>query len=224
MKLIDFDPGICVALSDRSDGNMKNPSLLNWVDDEIIENRRKFLKNSGIGRESIALIRAEYNADDFCRYKIIDKIDNYRLDLPVAEIPVSDGLMAKTPKTGIFLPVADCLGVVIYDSKQRILMVVHCGRHNLEQDGLVKVVKFLVQQGAQPQDMKVWFSPSAGAENYPVHAFGGKSLEQVAREQLAKAGVTQIVSDNTDTTINEEYYSHSQGDKDQRFAVLAYIK
>ena len=151
-------------------------------------------------------------------------MDANRLNLPIKNISASDGLATRTPGVGVFLPLADCPGVVIYDPHQRILMVVHAGRHNLEQDGLVKAVEFLTGLGSQPRDLTAWISPTAGAENYPVEAFGGQGLLQIATNQLAKAGVSKIAYDETDTTTSEKYYSHSQGDHDKRFAIVAYIK
>ena len=117
MKIVEFDDAVCIALSDKSDGNMKNPDLENWVDDEIIRNRQRFLAQSGINIEKVALVKADYSRKDYCRYQIIEKADGYRLDLPVASISVADGLATKTPGIGIFLPVADCLVVVIYGKR-----------------------------------------------------------------------------------------------------------
>jgi len=224
MKLVNFDSDICITLSDRTDGNMKNPGLDNWVDDEIIDNRRKFFATSGLMVERVALIRTSYPSDDYTQYKIINEPGDYQISLPNDRIERSDGMATTAHGIGLFLPIADCLAVVIWDSVKKCLMVVHAGRHNLEQNGLIKAVEFLKLHGSQPWDMKAWFSPSAGAKNYPVHAFGGKSLVTVAKEQLEKAGVTQIKIDETDTTTSDQYYSHCQGDRDKRFAILAYIK
>jgi copper oxidase (laccase) domain-containing protein len=74
--------------------------------------------------------------------------------------------------------------------------------------------------------LKVWLSPSAGAENYPVYSFKGKSLTEIAVKQLQGSGVLvdNIVIEPVDTTTDKNYFSHSQGDKTQRFAILTYIK
>jgi len=223
MRTVKFNEGVVITISDVNDGNMKDPSLPNWADGKIERNREEFLQKSGIPIENVVLIKADYSDDNFCRYNYIINTDKRRLGSPVADIRPSDGLVTKTPNIGIFLPLADCLGVVFYDEKHRILMVVHSGRHNLEQEGLKKAVEFLGNYGSKAADLKVWLSPSAGVRNYPLHACEGKSLEQVAWEQLTSTGVTDIMVDDIDVTTDENYYSHSQGDHDKRFAILAYM-
>lgn len=224
MKIIDFDENVFLAISDRTDGNMKNPQLAHWANDEILESRRKFFMKSSISVSKCALIRADYGNTDFAKYIFLSELDDYALSLPNDKIPATDGLATKRTHLGIFLPLADCLGVVIFDTKTKKLMVVHSGRHNLEQKGLVRAIDFLHDSGSKSEDLKVWLSPGAGKKNYPVHKFEGKSLTQIAKEQLLSMDVKDITSENIDTTIDKNYFSHSQGDRNERHAILAYIK
>ena len=111
-------------------------------------------------------------------------------------------------------------------------MVTHLGRHNLEQHGGQKSVEFMMKKfNTSPGKLEIHFSPSAGRENYPLFSFGGKSLAEVAVEQLTAAGVRSetIELSLIDTTIDERYFSHSQYLKgrrpsDGRFAIISWLK
>jgi hypothetical protein len=54
---------------------------------------------------------------------------------------------------------------------------------------------------------------------------GGMSLQEAAVEQLMRAGVVKenIQGTNIDTTVDDGYFSHSQGDKQERFAIVGVI-
>lgn len=46
----------------------------------------------------------------------------------------------------------------------------------------------------------------------------------MVREQLERAGVLDVMDEDVDTTIDDRYFSHSRGDMDERFAVVASLK
>jgi copper oxidase (laccase) domain-containing protein len=143
----------------------------------------------------------------------------------------ADAVVVTQPNHGILLPLADCIGTVIYDSKQGIMMVSHLGRHNLEQDGGKRCIDYLIDEfGCVPQDLLVFMSPSAGKKNYPLYAFDNRGMNDVAIEQLQSAGVIsdKITHSLVDTTTHPDFYSHSNYLRhkqaiDGRFAILAYL-
>jgi len=71
--------------------------------------------------------------------------------------------------------------------------------------------------------LRIWLSPAAGAKNYPLYKFANQSLREVNISQFVAASVRaeNIGGDDIDTTTDENYFSHSQGDRDQRFAIVA---
>jgi copper oxidase (laccase) domain-containing protein len=77
--------------------------------------------------------------------------------------------------------------------------------------------------GVDAKNLQIWLSPAAGAGNYPLHKFHNQSLRTVVTAQFREAGVSraQISGDEIDTTIDANYFSHSQGDKTARFAIVA---
>lgn len=213
-----------MILTDKSDGNMRavDPNDA----EEVAKNYEKLASEISLPMKQIARIRSVYDTDNFLDY--VEANDPSNRSLSDGEsMERSDGILTTRKGMGIFLPIADCLGIVLYDSFKKALMVVHSGRHNIEQCGAEKAVQFMSEKiGSKPEDILAWFSPSAGKNNYPLQKIDGKSLQEVAYEQLQRSGVKaeNITLSDVDTTMHERYFSHSGVDKTKRFAVLAFIK
>lgn len=212
--------------SQVSDGTMKKTEGDSIVVDS---NRRRFLESKGMSIERSVLVRLDYNSEDFCRYSVVD--DTAAGEGMVRDGRIADGLATQTKNLALFLPLADCIGVVLYDPEHEACMLTHLGRHNLEQRGGEKSVEFMVTQfGTNPSKLEVYFSPSAGKANYPVFSFDGQSLAEVALAQLGASGVTRsnITLSSIDTTTDDRYFSHSEFLKghcptDGRFAIAAWL-
>jgi copper oxidase (laccase) domain-containing protein len=227
MKIFDLAGRVKIGLSDKSDGNMK---VFNYSDEELEpvgENRQKLMNGMGIKMDSVSFVRVGYvDVEDFCIFaetKVGDE-RGVKLDLCAGQVPRVDGLLTKEVGNALFLPLADCLGLVLYDENNEVLMMVHCGRHTVEQEGALKAVKYMQETArVNPADIWVWMSPSAGKENFPLHKMGGISMQEAVIEQLLATGVLEsnIVKSDVDTTKDESYWSHSQGDLDKRFAIVA---
>lgn len=219
------DKMLSIFTSTRADGSMKS---LDGSYDSVLETRRRFLDTHDIKTEDTTLVHITYDGDDYNRYHSIDDSTKGRgIVAPTSQ--QSDALVVTEPGHALFLPLADCIGVVLHDPTKNILMVSHLGRHNLEQFGGTKSVEYLAQHHhVNPKDLAVWLSPAAGGEAYPLFAFDNRSLHDVAAEQLTKAGILSenITASPIDVTKDENYYSHSEflkGNRsdDGRFAIVA---
>ena len=215
-----------IVVSTVKDGTMKRDSAsVSQVDN----NRRLFLEKYSSSPDESVLVQLDYNSDDFCHYESVD--DTAAGEGMARDGRIADGVATQAKHLTLFLPLADCIGAVLYDSEHEALMLTHLGRHNLEQNGGQKSVEFMTSTyGTHPENLEVWLSPSAGAENYPLFSFEGRSLQDVTLEQLIQAGVLEsnIELSNIDTTKDENYFSHSEflkGNRqtDDRFAVVAWL-
>lgn len=223
-----FGDKLIVAVSSIENGPM---NFKGNDPDEVQNNRIFFLEEAGgIDPLTATLVQVTYeDTTDFTRYKIIedDNVGEGILE-PVSNLE-ADALVATRPDQALFLPLADCVGAVIYDPKNEILMVSHLGRHSIEQDGGNKSIEYLVEQfDSMPSDLLIWLSPAAGSENYPLNMFGGKGMHEVVVDQMCRAGVDQntIEVSHIDTTDSPNYYSHSEFLKGEqpdngRFAIVA---
>jgi len=219
MKLI-------VAISTVRDGNMHLKSDL--ADAEVIASRTKFLAKNDIDIHATTRIGTVYEGDDYCRYHKAP--ESQKGDgMFDGTVITSDALVTTDVNHALFLPIADCIGAVIFDQKKHILMLSHLGRHALEQNGGYKSVRYLIEDfGCKQADLMVYLSPSPGVESYPLYNFDNRSLKDVAIEQLRSAGVFQknITDNSADTSRDPNYFSHSKFLKDDqptdgRFAIVA---
>lgn len=222
IKQVLFDGNVEVGISEISDGNMR--FFGDGNENEIIENQKKLGKALDLSGDKIARIRTIYSdRKNFTDYhEITDKnLLEYAIVNSEKQIPVSDGLTTKCSNIGILLPLADCLGIVVFDEEHQVTGLLHSGRQNVEQYGPKKFVKYFVKNyGSNPEKLKVYFSPHA--LYYQVYKIDNKLLTESAKEQLIEAGVLleNIVDYKIDTVNNANLPSHSSGDTTQRFAIV----
>jgi copper oxidase (laccase) domain-containing protein len=225
-----FGSDVLAAVSSKSDGNLR----FNRGDDEqTVQNRRAFFEKVGIHPDNTTLVQVSYaDPDDFARYQIV--VDDHKGEgiLKPESDMIADALVTTAPGHALFLPLADCVGIILYDVAIHILMVSHVGRHSAEIDGASKSVRYLKDNFAtDPKDVKAWLSPAVGKATYPIHAKGDKGLHEVIVEQLNEAGVPveNIEASPIDTAQSQDYFSHSQfllgkRDLDGRFAIVAEMR
>jgi YfiH family protein len=62
------------------------------------------------------------------------------------EIPETDALVSNTPDVALMVKQADCQGVILFDPKNLVFSVVHCGWRGNVQDILGRVVNLMVRK------------------------------------------------------------------------------
>lgn len=224
-----FDDTVMAAVSSIDDGNMKFGI---GDDDDTRRSRIAFLQANGTEPPQTTLLQVTYDTIDFCRYVILDDEHEGEGMLEPVSATQADAAVATRPDHAIFLPLADCVGAIMYDPDNQILMVSHLGRHSVEQTGATKNIEYLIEYfGSDPANLLVWLSPAVGADSYPLAAFEQRGLHDVVIEQLARAGVERrhIEASEIDTAESDNYYSHSEfkagyRDFDGRFAIVAMMR
>lgn len=218
---------VLYTMSTEPDGSMSKA-----VDDEQRrQNRQKFLETQGIKLEQSVLVHLKYEGDDYCRYYEVST-EHAGDGMAFGSSIVADALFTRSKQLALFLPVADCIGAVLYDANRKVLGLAHFGRHNLVQTGGTKVIEFMNQEfGSNPADIQVWLSAAASRESYPMHDFNNRSLHEVTLSQLEAAGVSvaNVEIDTRDTTKDISFFSHSEflkgnRDSDGRQAVVAMMR
>ncbi len=214
-----FNGEVEVGISDINDGNMR--FFGDGDESEIIKNQKRLGKM--IGLNDTVRVRAIYGERRyFTEYAEITKenLPKYSINNFEKEIPVSDGLVTRETEVGILLPLADCLGVVAFDEKQKIVGLLHSGRQNVEQDGPKKFIEYFVSNfGSDARNIKLWFSPYA--LNYRIFKLNNQCLGDAVREQFINVGILpdSIVDSKIDTVSGDDLPSNSNGDATKRFAI-----
>mgnify|MGYP003296579060 CR=1 FL=1 len=194
-------------------------------------NRTRFLATHGLTPDQTILVHLTYDSDDYCRYVTVGA---EQAGDGITQEPsfITDALFTAEKNVVFMLPIADCIGAVIYDPVKQVIGLAHLGRHNLEQHGGTALINYMTTEfGVSPSTIQVWLSPAAGRGNYPLHSFDNRSLHEVALEQLMAASVNieNITVDTRDTTTNPGLFSHSEflkGNRpsDGRQAVICMVK
>lgn len=219
-----FSDNVTIRVSNISDGTMSLKSLPESPD-EVWDNQRRFIESAGGRLDQTAFVYVTYDdGDDFCRYREA-KAD----DFGTTTNQPCDALITQTKGVGLFLPVADCCAVVLYDPVTKTLMLSHVGRHSVEQYGARKSVEYLTSHyEIDSKNLMAWLSPAAGADSYPIFARDNRSLHDLIIDDLAADGVSKehIEVSLIDTTTDTNYFSYSEYKQGKRpadggFAVFA---
>lgn len=199
-----------VLTSQVVDGNMYNPDEKD--NKEVIDNRTAFLNKHSISIDNAARVNILYAGDNYRRYLEVD--ESYKgAGMRGNDIAPADALITSTQGLVLFLPLADCVGMVVYDPDHQVLMLSHVGRHSLEQNGAYASIEHLINTyDSDPAQLKIWLTPAPGQKNYPLYAFDGHDFKEIVFEQLDAAGVSRdnITNDPSDSTTDDRYFSHSE--------------
>jgi len=233
----NLPPELLIAVSSREDGTMLNRSLADRHAAGIVANRKAFCAEVGINYENCVYQIISYAPE--ATYNVIREVIKPNT-LGIA----ADVLYTEQLEVGLFLPIADCVGTVIYDPNRKALALAHLGRHASLADTITKTIEFFADKGSNPQDLHVWMAPSVKQQSYRMEYFD-KATDPIWKEYCLKksdgfyldmqgynrsraiaAGVpaSNIVISPVDTATNKHYFSHSQGDHEGRFAVIAQLR
>lgn len=208
-----FGDKVIAAVSSVKNGTLtRQTRTADMTEDDVRNNQAHFFSKVGISHNQATIVLVDYDTDDFTRYREVALPEKGDVIAPKA----ADALVTTNSGHALFLPLADCVGAILYASDKKVLMVSHLGRHSTEEYGAAKSVQYLVDKyGANPEKVLVWMSPAVGKGTYPLRKFDNRSLHEVNSEHFQQAGVpaANIEIAEVDTAVHSEYYSHSQFQK-----------
>ncbi len=218
-------PELTHAFSDKSDGNM---AVRFGAEDEVYRNRVEFLKKLKIETRQTVLMEVQHGTD----IEFVDKGDGGKGMLPDVPGYKVDALVAMEDGVFPFLLVGDCLPIVLYDPKNRVIALAHLGWRNTDQRFVELLIGELKKEcGTDPADLIAGIGPSIRKESYIFKEgeiaernlkWGSEFLIPIGRGNVAVdiAGynIAQIMGtgvklDNIeiserDTAQDENYFSH----------------
>ena len=236
-----FPPDLLVAVSSKDDGTMFNRIRGRHVA-EIVNNRRRFCNQIGVKYDDVVYHVISYDqTQTFDNIAEVTEADTVKHN---NEGIFADALYTEAAGVGLFLPVADCIATVIYDSKRRALMLAHLGRHSTVAQLMTRAIQYFVEHGSQAKDLQIWMSPSITQKNYRMDYFDHTNdtnwqnfcrqtadgiyldMQGFNRSLAIQAGVPadNIVISPIDTADDPNYFSHSAGDTAGRIAVVAMMR
>lgn len=236
-QLLATAGGVIQGVSTSEIGNL---SYLYGPAGEVTKSRGVFLRQLGTEAAHGVCYRP-------LNWDVIVEIDESYRGIGMGQtLPLrADAVVTRSANVGLMLLLADCLGIVMYDPRQRVVAMAHCGVRSTNARLAAQLVRYLASaHGSLPEELLVYLTPAIAAENYlydeGIRTFtqGWSSYIRPARdgqyqvdllgynlEQLHLAGIRtkNIESAGVDTFSSERFYSHvrsvRQGQPKERFGV-----
>jgi len=158
-------------------------------------------------------------------------------------IPACDAIITNQPNIALAVMVADCIPILMFDSKRHIIASIHAGRNGTFLQIAPKTVKVMQKEfGCLPSDILVFMGPSIHACCYEigtdlatiVEKNFGKSyingrmldLQKLNRDQLIEVKVREenIKISSTCTCCNHNYFSYRREGATGRFAGIVWME
>jgi copper oxidase (laccase) domain-containing protein len=223
--------GLVHAYSDATDGNMD----LRFGEPAVtLTARRKFLGSLGLSLEECAQQQGLEAA-----IHVVKRSDLGSGMTDVQSRIPANAFVTDQPGIGLFLCIADCLPIILFDPEQRVIALVHAARESTNRKLSEQVVRRLEADfGCRPNSVLVSFGPAVRAKSYVfddgIHnlvgpewkpylnevAIGRFEVDYVAYnyDQLLQAGISpdHIFDPGIDTGSDPAYFSHVQSLKTGR--------
>jgi YfiH family protein len=227
-RLLADQPALIHGFSDAKNGNMEYRF---GAHDSVQGNRRRFLRNIGLSLDGCV---QQQGLTDTIR--IVTRQD---LGLGMRDLEGSlhaNALITNQTDVGLFLCIADCLPIIIYDLQKQVVALLHAARESTNLKLSAKVIARMKSEfGCDARNLLVAFGPAIRAESYVfdegidklvgedwnpyLTAIGANQIavDNVAynRDQLLAAGVNaaHISDPGIDTYSDLDYYSHVRSSK-----------
>lgn len=144
---------LVVASSTFEDGNMGKSSLTDQK--LVVENRQKFFQLLEIDPSKVGKIIVATNN----QVKLVNQFESV--------IKNFDGIVTNKKNFYFSMLTADCIPLVLFDSKKRVLGFIHLGWRGVVKKSVAKTVDLMVNQlGSNPADIFAYLAPAISRKAY----------------------------------------------------------
>lgn len=163
---------------------------------------------------------------------------------PGTPVDDTDALVTSTPRLALAVLSADCVPVLLADTRAGVIGAAHAGRVGAQRGIVARTVEAMVGLGATVADISVLLGPAVSGRNYEVPAAMADDVEAalpgsrtttakgtpgldiragIAR-QLTTLGITAIDIDPRCTVEDRQLFSHRRGAPTGRLASLVWME
>lgn len=211
--------------STKVDGNLAFHTAKDSIDVE--ENIQKLVYQYGFDNKKLIYMNQTHGDN----IEIVDENSPHLIEN-------CDAIITKNSNLVLMVVVADCIPILLYDKKQKIISAIHAGRNST----FLKIAKktaqiFIDKFNSKPENIKAVFGPSIQKCCYEVspemvkiveNSFGKKFIENrnidlqaINKMQLESLGIKNIEISNICTKCRgENYFSYRRDKSADRFAGL----
>ena len=217
------------TFTDKNDGNL----AFHVEDNEInvIKNRKNLALKLGYNYEDLVYMNQIHSANiivvDENSPKLVDNCDS---------------IITRSKNLPLMVMVADCIPILMFDSKQGVVAAIHAGRNSTFLEISKKTAAFFIEKfSSNPEDIRVILGASIQKCCYEVsdelskiveNSFGKEFVENnyidlqgINKKQLNDLGIKNIEISNICTKCGDKsYFSYRKDKKTGRFAGIIILK
>lgn len=197
---------------------------------------------------NIDKILNELNLDNYYELKQVHSNIVHIVDDHYINKSVGDALITNIPNIPLVIKVADCIPIIIYDKKNKVLALIHSGWKGTLANITTNTIEIMINNfNSQKEFLSAYIYPSIKNCHFEVEfdvysLFKDKiknidnyttkkgikyniDLQSIIKDSLKKLGITNITDTNICTYCNhDKYYSYRYNHTDKRNILLAMIK
>ena len=132
----------------------------------VVENRRRAAAAVGAGLRDLVFARQVHGA----AVRVVTAADRGGANAPGGTVGDADALVTNTPGPVLAVLVADCVPIVLYDPRARVLACVHAGWRGTVARATGAALAAMETLGARPADVRAGIGPAIGPDRYQVGA------------------------------------------------------
>jgi YfiH family protein len=166
------------------------------------------------------------------------------LQAGVAAVDKTDALVTTTPRLALAVVTADCVPVLMGDTRAGVVAAVHAGRVGAQKGIVASTVEAMLGVGAHVEDISELLGPAVSGRNYEVpeamaaevevtlpgsrtktsRGTPGLDLRAGIARQLTGLGITAIDIDRRCTVEDRNLFSHRRDAPTGRLASLVWME
>lgn len=133
----------------------------------VVSNRKRFLGKLGLGLNDCVAMRVTHGN----KVLVVGKKHLSKGMVHSDNALVCDGLLTSDRGVFLFLKIADCAPVVLYDVKNKTLGLIHVGWKNVENKTIVDTIETCkLSFSSSCKDLRVYIGPCIRKDSYIVQA------------------------------------------------------
>ena len=153
--------------------------------DEIVANRQKIISELDLSEKAYFVVANQTHSDNIT---VITEPETKGWEALENAVADSDALITDLPGVMLVILTADCVPILLYDRKKKVVAAVHAGWKGTRAQIVYKTVKKMEEvYGSDPSDILAGIAPSIGKCCYEVGEEVAKHFAEVP-EALKKKG------------------------------------
>lgn len=198
----------------------------------VAANRRRLAAATGLGTDRVVWMN-QVHGD----HVVV-------VDGPGPTVQETDALVTTAPRLALAVVTADCVPVLMADSRAGVIAAVHAGRVGAARGVVARALETMLRHGARAADVSVLLGPAVSGANYEVpdamadeveaalpgsrtttaRGTAGLDLRAGLLRQLRDLGVTAVDVDPRCTVADGTLFSHRRGAPTGRLASLVWME